>query len=549
MLTVRDALQLPAFAEAELVAGASGLDNEIRRVHIVDIPAPSLNWARGGELLLTSGLSLAEDPESGQKLITRLSRKGLAGLVLSTGPAVDRAPLGMLDAAEGREFPLIEVPGHVPFIDLTEAIFTKIIDEHYALRTQAEQIRRSLMKLVLAGDTLQGVADALASFLGRSIAVESEAFDVLAAARVGPVDEARKRSVAEGRTSPELAERLLERGIYDELLEKRGPMRVPPMPDLDMTMERIVAPIIVAQRIIGYVWIIAGDRDLNELDELAIDHAATAAAVLMLKNREVQDAELRLRGDLLDQLLSLSGAPEPDLAERVHKLGFNVNRPYQVMIIQGRPPAGESQLSLARKIERWLNQVDGPALVVPRGDRVVVALQSGRPAQGVPLARRLVESMDHPAQPLRVGVGNSVDSLQDLSRSYGQAAEALRIAEELNRPAAVYSFHSLGMYHWLHHLPEEVLEGNRYLHAVRALADHDQTQKGELLSTLEAFLDAGGQRSAAAEKLNIHRNSLAYRLRRIEEVLNLDPTHPAHQAELTIALRAHRLRTNDANEL
>lgn len=543
MLTVRDALRLPAFAEAELVAGDPGLDNEIRRVHIVDIPAPTLNWARGGELLLTSGLSLAEDPDSGIELIARLSQKDMAGLVLSTGHAVDRAPQGMMEEAEALEFPLIEVPEHVPFIDLTEAIFTTIIDEHYSLRAQADEIRRSLMKLVLEGDTLQGVADALASFLSRSIAVESEAFDVLAAARVGPVDEARKRSVAEGRTSPELAERLLERGIYDELLEQRRPMRVPPMLDLGMTMDRIVAPIIVARRIIGYVWIIAGDRELNELDELAIDHAATAAAVLMLKEREVQDAELRLRGDLLDQLLGLSGAPGPDLAERVHKLGFNVNRPYQVMIVQGRPPAGESQLSLPRKIERWLNQVDGPALVVPRGERVVVALQSGRPAQGLPLARRLIKSMDHPAQPLRVGVGDPVGDLKDLNRSYGQAAEAIRVAEELGKPPAVYSFQSLGMYHWLHHLPEEVLEGNRYLQAVRSLAEHDREQNGELLPTLEAFLNAGGQRSAAAEELNIHRNSLAYRLRRIEDVLDLDPTAPDHQAELTIALRAHRLRS------
>lgn len=542
MLTVRDALELPAFDAAEIVAGDSGLDNVIRWVHIVDIPEATFDWARGGELLLTSGVPFTEEPGSGESLIASLAEKGLAGVVLSRGHALERAPERMRRAADEQDLPLIEVPPDVPFIELTEAVFTYLVDQQYALHAQAEDIHRELMNLVLEGDTLQGLAEALASFLDRSVAVESEAFDVLASSRVGPVDEARKRSVAEGRTTPELAERLLERGIYERLLEQRGAMRVPPMPDLGMTMERIVAPIIVARRIIGYVWIIAGDRDLTELDELAIGHAATAAAVLLLKEREVQDAELRLRGDLLDQLLALEGPPRPELVERVQKLGFHANRPYEVTVIQGRTPAGESQLSLPRKIERWLNQVNGPALVVPRGEQVVVLLQSGHPPQALPLARRLVDSMDHPAQPLRVGVGEPVDELVKVRRSYGQAAEALRIAQDLGREPGVYGFRDLGLYHWLHHLAPDVLSANPYLQAVRELARHDRQHNGELLTTLEAFLEAGGHRTVASAQLNIHRNTLAYRLERIQEELGLDPTDPTLQAELVVALRAYRLR-------
>ena len=60
-----------------------------------------------------------------------------------------------------------------------------------------------------------------------------------------------------------------------------GPLHIDPIPDLGMTMERIVAPIIVAHEIYGYIWIIAGDRPLTALDELAIEHAATVAALIL----------------------------------------------------------------------------------------------------------------------------------------------------------------------------------------------------------------------------------------------------------------------------
>lgn len=540
MLTVREALKLPSLASARLVAGETGLDRPIRWVHIVDLPEPSFEWAKGGELLLTSGVSVQHHPERGEEFVRRIADRDLAGIVLSIGYGLDQVPEEMQRAADERGLPLIEAPPQLQFIDVTEEIFTQLVNQEQALRAQAEEIHESLMDLVLEGDSLQEVASALANILQRSITVENETFDVLAEARVGPVDEARKRSVAAGRTSPALAERLLERGIYDRLLEERRPLRVPSMPDLEMDMERIVAPIIVAHQIMGYVWIIAGDRKLTELDELAIDHAATVAALLMLKDREVQDAELQLQGDLLDQLLQLSAPVPASLVERVHQHGFQSNRPYQVMVIEGRPPAGEALLSWPRKVERWLTQETGPALVVPRDQQVVVVLQPAGPESAAELAHQLVESLTHPAQPFRVGLGRTVDDLQGLKRGYSEALEALEVETALGRSRGVASFSQLGFMHWLHHLPQDVLEGNAYLHLVRRLEEHDVQHDSELMATLGAFLEAGSRQSAAAD-LNIHRNTLSYRLERIEAILNTSLEEPKVRQELRVALAAHQL--------
>lgn len=539
MLTVREALALPALQAAELVAGEGGLDKVIRWVHIVDLPRPKFGWVQGGELLLTSGYGLAEDEHNPVPL---LASRGLAGIVLSLGERFERTPSVLRAAADEHDLPIVETPVELAFIDLTEAILSEILDRQSSVRQQGDQIQRSLMDKVLEGDSLQQVAEALAKILGRSITVESEAFDVLAAAEVGPVDEARVRSVREGRTSPELAEALIERGIYSRLLATRRPNRVPPMPELGMTMERIVAPVLVAQKIVGYVWIISGDRELNDLDELAIAHAATVAAVILLKEREVRRADLERRGDLLEQLLDLTDPPKPTLVEEVHRIGFRSDRPFQVLLIEGTPAASEQPQALPRNVERWLEEVNGPAMVGSRGKLVVVLLQSQAPGMGAPLAERLVAELSHPSLPLRVAVGGPVDQLTALRTSYSQANEALELARLLNRAEATVTFEQLGMFHWLHHLPEELLQGNVYFQAVRTLAAHDASHNSELLDTLEAYLRSGAKATEAAKRLSLHRNTLSYRLRRVEELLELELSQPRTRFELYAAIEAYRLR-------
>ncbi len=544
MLTIREALQMSAFERAQLVAGAGGLRNQIRWVHIVDIPDAKYEWAKGGELLLTAGFGLKGDADRQRELIPELVDKGLAGLVLSAGHYLEHTPESMRQAADELDFPIVEVPSDVPFIDITEAIFGQIVNRQYALRQRAEQIHHSLTDLVLEGGALQDVAEALAGILGRSVTVESEAFEVLASAREGPVDQARTRSVDRGQTSTELARALLENGIYDRLLEERRPMRIHPIPELGMTMERIVAPIIVAREIMGYIWLIAGERQLTDLDELAIDNAATVAALIMLKDDAVRQAELALRGDLLDQLLRASGPPSAELAERAHQFGFQLHRAYQVLALEAKPLAASRPFSLMRRVEEWLSQEGIPGLVVPRNERLMVVLHSHSPPSGTATAERMLQSLQLPAEPIRIGVGSAVGELESLHASYDQANEALEIMHALGEVEGIRSFDELGALHWLYHLPRHAREGNRFLEAIEQLAEHERTHSSKLLSTLAAYLRHGTVSAEAAQALGIHRNTLGYRLDRIAELIEMDLKDPITRLNLHVALQEHWLQGN-----
>lgn len=541
MLTVREVLSLPVFTPAKLVAGKAGLDREVVWVHIVDIPDAHYEWNREGVLLLTAGYGLRDAPERQAALIPELVEKGFAGMVLSTGYYFDSAPDAMRSAADRLDFPLIETPPDLLFIDITEAVLERIVNRQYRLRQEADEIHTRLTELVLEGGDLDTLAATLARILRRSVTIEDATFRVLASAQEGAVDAARQRSVAQGRTTPEMAERLLTDGIYDRLLAEMGPVQVDPVPALGMTMARIVAPIIVAHEIYGYIWIIAGNRPLTPLDELAVGHGATVAALILFKEQAVREAEEARRDDLLLQLLQ--GAPlSPARAEEARRLGYRPDRPHQVLLVQGRVRSGGSLHTLSGEVTAWLAQRPERPLLVWRDRLLALVLESERSVRGEDLAGALVAALDHPACRLLVGVGRPHGPAPDaVRRSYEEAQEALRVAGALGRESGAASFHNLGLLHWLHHLPAAVADDNVYLQHVRTLAAYDAEHQSELLPSLQAYLDHGGSLVEGADSLYVHRNTLLHRLKRIETVLDLDLRDPATRLNLQVALAYYRL--------
>lgn len=548
MLTVRNALKMPVFERATLVAGANGQDKVIRRAHIIDLPGATFEWVRGGELLLTSGGFFHDDEERKRGLIPKLASRGMAGMVLSVGWYFSATPPPLREAGNRLDFPIIELPPDIAFIDVTEAVYSQIVGEHYAIHERAQEIQRTLHNLVLEGGTLQLLAEVLSGILKRSVVIENVAFEVLATAQVGTVDMARMRSLSAGRTPPDLAYRLIERGIYKELLEVRRPVRVPAIPDLDMTMQRIVAPIIVAQQIMGFVWLIAGERELTNLDELALEHAATVAALIMFKERAVRQAEITLRGDFLEQIFNVSDAQDPTLVEQAQQLDFNLGLEYQVMVAE-RTGTAPDHLSppLLPQVEDRLRALH-PALVVPREMRVVILLQGRHPPDGHRIAQELVDSLRAAEMQVLIGIGRAVTNLAGLRVSYNQAVEALKIAQALGQRAGLRNFDELGVLHWLRHLSPKLLGANIYLDAIRRLAEYDEQHHQNLLLTLETYLDVGGV-AEVATRLHVHRNTLSYRLERIEQLLDLDLRDPACRMNLYVALKAYRLHNGPAGAI
>ncbi|HEX5692359.1 MAG TPA: PucR family transcriptional regulator ligand-binding domain-containing protein, partial [Roseiflexaceae bacterium] len=241
MLTLRKALQLHCFSGAQLVAGAAGLDQAIRHVHVADIPDAVSAWGQGG-LLLTSGAALALGPERQRALVPTLASQGLVGLAVTAAP--DDIPPCIRHAAEQQGLPLIALPAATEFIPIVERLYVEIVGEQFAIERRSQDLQRQLTQIVLTGGDLTAVTDALADFLQRSVLMENTAFEVLAATQNGPIDEGRRLIVERGRSSPEQVALFLQQGVYAEIHRHMRPIRMVGRPEVGMPMERVAAPIV-----------------------------------------------------------------------------------------------------------------------------------------------------------------------------------------------------------------------------------------------------------------------------------------------------------------
>src|ERR1700727_2241746 len=132
MLTVRELLQ---GLDVRLLTGEETVDLPVRWVHISELQNPT-PWLSGGELLLSTGM-LLESPEQQREFLARLADHQLAGLGFGVGFRHQQVPPALLEEAAARDFPVFEVPYEVPFIAVTEAAFTKLVNEQYAVLRRA----------------------------------------------------------------------------------------------------------------------------------------------------------------------------------------------------------------------------------------------------------------------------------------------------------------------------------------------------------------------------------------------------------------------------
>lgn len=539
MATVAEILEHDIFTDAKVVAGEAGLQREVRWVHNAGVPDAAV-WLNGGELVMTTIFNMPQDLEDQRSYIIQMADKEVAGLVITTGRYIQEIPRHLRDAANSCAFPLIEIAYTARFVDIAKAINERIAEStlHHAQRSL--HIHKTLTQLVLEGGNLEHLAEQLADLIGHSVSIENDRFDAIATHNIAEVDEARHYTQLHGRTDPRLVEALEQESILPHIRETLRPKHLQPMPHVGLEMERILAPIVVHGEIYGFMWIIADEHKLTEIDMMAIESGTTIAALMMLYQESVQSAEASLKGSLMSQLIQGNAGRETILTDTSLRYGVDLRSPYAMMIVECQMSGSQKLSTLYRSINQLI-AIDGWEAVVGQfAGQIVVLAQDNEhlKALAARVQERVALSKVCGDTTPRVGVSGIQQGTDNVRCAYDQCQDVLQITRRLDPGNRVIYFSELGYLHTLYHAGPSTLTGNPYVPLLRRLLDERQA---DLFRTLEAYLDSGGNGVATAESLHIHRSTLNYRLQRIYHVCDVNLQDAAVRTNLQVALKLMRL--------
>jgi DNA-binding PucR family transcriptional regulator len=509
-LTVRDIVSIPGMP-LRLLAGDEGADRPVRWVHSSELEDPTA-WLKGGELILTTGMGVGETVAKQRAYIRRLIDAGVAGLGFGLGFGHEKTPRALVTEAGKHGFPLFEVPYPVPFIAITEAVFTRVVAEQYDTLQRAVDAEHVLTRAVLEGAGVEGVARSLADVVGGWALVLDLHGMPLAA------------------TDPD-AEARRER-IWDEVRTSRPEAATFSLTMLDEGFHVWVQPVGAHGRIEAFLAV--GTREQpSQLDRIVAGHALSLFAIELAKSRAVAEAERRLQGDFFDEL-ARGELPPADAARGLIRFGFA--RDASVFVVAVEPvDGGIEPARLALAATDHCSRRDGGFLISAGAAGISILLPASAALELPEFVKGIGQRVD---AELRAGAGSSVDAAS-VGRSLREARYALQVCRLEGWQHA--GFEQLGTYRLLLSMTEP--------DALRAFADallapldaYDADHGGELLASLQAFLQHNARWETAASQLYVHRHTLRYRMRKVEELTGRDLTNSFDRMEFWLALRARDL--------
>ncbi|MFD5284994.1 PucR family transcriptional regulator [Streptomyces rubrogriseus] len=525
-------------------AGEDRLDVPVRWAHVSELADP-VPYMEGGELLLITALKLdAEDPEAMHRYVKRLAGAGVVGLGFAVGVNYDDVPEALVDAARQEGLPLLEVPRRTPFLAISKAVSAAIAADQYRAVTAGFAAQRELTRRTLT-DGPEGLLAALAAQVDGWAALYDASGAVVA-------------------TAPEWAGRRAARLTADVQRLRERPAPASSVvggagnTEHSENADRVELHSLGTSRRPRSALAVGTAAALGTAERYAVHSAIALLTLTTERSRSLHEAGLRIDAAVLRMLL----AGEPDHARTVagDLYGGLLDAPFRMIVAEsgaarnrtstaahtaagtGGDPGGDPLGVLAEAAESAAARAGEAVLIVPDGERLVVLATDGGAAVAACVEHASALEAARPAAEPRAG-GDEESLVVGLSApsgpiaaatAYKQAQQALSVARRRGRVCVEHEHVAAGSV-----LPLLADDAVRAFAdgLLRALRDHDATGRGDLVASLRAWLSRHGQWDAAAADLGVHRHTLRYRMRRVEEILGRSLDDPDVRMELWLALK------------
>ncbi|HLA45774.1 MAG TPA: hypothetical protein VJZ27_20165, partial [Aggregatilineales bacterium] len=463
-------------------------------------PDVQISWAR----MLKSQAVTAAGPQPGElalvptSTIRRLRDPGreLAKMIGALGQFKTQAvgiqgsvDVKTLEAAVENNIAVISLPAEVEASQVERDVVRLIMDWQAQLELRANELQEQLMRIAMSNRGLTAIVKGLSDRIGKSVIVYDRTGLTLA------------------RGIPRSGNARWERQLallndHDLVREFENYFSDPQSGNMWQHNTMMTSPLTVERQTVGYISILL-DEVIDEFDTIALTRGASVCNLELAKQRAVEVAMERVRGDWVQVWLSSGSLEDPALELRAERNGYQPDCLYSVVVFRWIAPEeifrAENQLTSEkmteivrqelryRRIDAIVGQyVDRTVLLLPIDD----AQHTLRMKQNTEAIRTRLQDVAACGY-VNCGVGRPRAGLKELRDSFKEAEKALALSDQLWPDPRVTFFGDLSLYELLLSVKADQLRafGESWLADIIA---YDDQHKSELLETLDAYFNSNG---------------------------------------------------------
>lgn len=525
-ISVKDAMEIGALMKCRIVAGEGGLERKIDQIIVMEIP-DVVEWLNGNDLVLTSLFPIKDDMEAISRLIPKLHASGSAALAVKNR-FFDEFPAAIIREANRLNFPVIEIRHEIAFLDIITPLMKELLSEGTTNQKNTEEFFKWITELALGGKGLPTLIQAVESFLGNPVLIESEM----------PFVNSVQNEEIKGLTVSQVG----------ELMRSKRPVKLERIRKNE-TVSSIVAPILLNKTAYGFISCWETNRPFSQIDLTVVERIVPLFALEFLKIKTRIDVEQDYKNDFLYEILLGHISDEKAIIEKAKLFNWDLTVGYKVIVLDldninsvfekskfDEVMIKELEYKILNKLKMMLIK---EAIISHSSDKFVILFPMNNREYLKPFFRSLEILIQEGIEEvnLTVGIGNFYPGISGIHQGYEEALKAIKISRILGWNGKIINFDDLGVYKLFIHIKESKELELYYQETVGKLVNYDSENNTELVESLREYFNKNYSLVETAQSLFVHVNTLKYRLEKIESITTLSIHRAEDRLRLHIGLK------------
>jgi PucR family transcriptional regulator, purine catabolism regulatory protein len=558
-LQIGDVLNLEIMKNARLRTGEEYMHNRhVQWISVIEMPVE--NFVRKNELVLSTAIGCGQDVTVLKKFVQDIIASEASALIIALGRHLFDIPIEVLELAEREKFILIEVPWEVRFANIIEEVMGEINHRQFKERERSEKVQQELLKFILHEKDLSYILQYIERKIGHPLVLTDRAGNIKEKCnQTNSLIKNWEQYVIQGILPAKQASSLLP---HDPMYRKFQLIEVGEESVLQLPIIQVSGDV---QR---YLFLLIPQHEtidsfLTNYVVAVLEHATTTISLWYSRKNAIEETKVRLRSDFVLELAEGNVHSWDQANSRARLLGYNLRLPY--FCIVGYPENLQKVFAKKKKqtgsFEDWLKSMiryieeeiyyaaqslKREVMMTYHEGHLILFIENApvqkneNPTAFLDLIERRLRNL-LPDVLLSWGIGNYHENLSGFKQSYENANLALKLGRQKKGPGN-RTFHE-------HTRIDRILLSvantpemkGVILATINPLIQYDKQRNMDLIGTLNMYNRCHGNVSQTARFLNLHRQSLLYRLRKIESLTGLSIIDPDDLFLLDLCIKIWKL--------